>query len=95
MSVGFTEKMKAQAQTRLWVKWRFAIKGYTDMVYYSFETSKSLRDQDYSYGMNKLIKMLESDHLAGKYEIAIIYDNKTGAELLRYKNGSVMTANIR
>lgn len=95
MSVRFNEKMKAQAQTRLWVKWRFAINGYTDMVYYSFETAKSLREQDSSYGMDKLSRMVQSTHLEGKYEIAIIYDNKTGAELMRFKNGSVISTCIR
>ena len=94
MSVRFSEKMKAQAQTRLWVKWKYAINGHSDMVYHSFENAKSLRSGDRSYGLKKLIKMIESNHLRGKYDIAIIYDTKTGEELIRYKNDILMSSNI-
>jgi len=89
----FSAKMKAQAQTRLWVKWKSAINGHTDMIYYSFETAKSLREGDRSYGLRKLIKMVESNHLNGKYDIAIIYDTRTGEELRRYKDGFLMSSN--
>ena len=89
MSIQFSEKMKAQAQTKLWVKWKYTINGYSDMIYYSFETSKSLRDKDQSYGLKKLIKLAEHE-LVGKYEIAIIYDNISGQELRRYREGRVV-----
>lgn len=89
MSIRFSEKMKVQAQTKLWVKWKYTINGYTDMVYYSFETSKSLRDKDLSYGLRKLFKLAEQE-LVGKYEIAIIYDNVSGQELRRYREGRII-----
>ncbi|WP_421874013.1 hypothetical protein [Marinoscillum sp.] len=87
MSIQFTEKMKRQAQTRMWVKWKRLVNGYGEMIYYSFETSKSLRNQDITYGMEKLVGLAKSDRLSSMYEIAIIYNNKTGQEMMRFKNG--------
>ena len=82
----FTEKMKAQAQTRMWVKWKNPINDYESMIYYSYETAKSLREKDKPYGMIKLEKLAKSPSMILKIDIAIIYDNINNKELRRFIN---------
>ncbi len=84
MSIQFTDKMKSQAQTRMWVKWKYLINGYPDMIYHSFETKRSLASQDINHGLNGLIKLIKSEKLAGKFLVAIIYDCRTDQEIMRF-----------
>ena len=91
MSITFTPKMISQAQTRMWVKWKYLIDGYPEMVYWSFETKKSVRSRDLTYGMNKLINLARSSHLAGKYEVAIIYNTQTDLPLMKFVDGKEVT----
>ncbi len=81
--MNFSESMKTRAQTKMWVKWKEPVNGYTDMIYYSFETKSSLSKNDIYYGMNKLERLLEI-RLKGLYAVAIIYDTKTGKEIKRF-----------
>jgi len=79
--------MKDNAQTRMWVKWRKMINGYSEMTYYSFENKKSLANNDIEFGFSGLVKLAKSSNMIGKYEIAIIYDMRTNMELVRFCDG--------
>jgi len=87
MGMKFTDKMKTNAQSRMWVKWKQSINGYQDMIYYSFENKRSIEKNDIEFGLSKLVKLAKSSNMIGKYEIAVIYDNKTGTELMKFKDG--------
>ncbi|WP_258099561.1 hypothetical protein [Marinoscillum pacificum] len=91
MSITFTPKMKLKSQTRMWVKWKYLINGYPDMIYWSFETEKSVRSRDLTYGMKKLISLARSSHLVGKYEVAIIYNTQTDLPLMKFVDGKEVT----
>ena len=82
----FTQKMIDQAQTKLWVKWKYPNNGYEKMVFYSFENRMSIQSGDLTFGASGLLKMLEKE-LKGKYEVAILYDKRTGAPIKKFIDG--------
>ena len=64
--------------TKLWI----AFKNRESRVYYSII---KYDNQSKEKGIRRLIEVfLRGKHFYGKYRCAIIYDNKTGEELIRF-----------
>lgn len=76
-----------KAQSKLWLKWKYPVNGFEKMTYYSFETRLSIKTGDITFGASRLLKMLDNE-LKGKYEVAILYDRKSGAKIKKFINGT-------
>jgi len=66
------------SKTKLWI----AFKGGNSRVYYSLLNNDKHSTEK---GIRKLIEtFIRGKHFMGKYRCAILYDNQTGKELIRF-----------
>lgn len=82
--------MKEKALTKMIVFWKIPQKGHPSITFYSYDKKRDFLSNNRVPGMNALEnRIINNPSYMGKYNCAVIYDNQTGEELIKFNSEGV------